>query len=1038
MKRTIFFFLFVWACNLSATNYEPYVYRQNFESGEPAAWSSYPLTQDNAYDPFLYPGKISDSDLGTSLCKVYYPSWNVPQLVGVSKKLAMRLDNESRINFRYYVKTTNAPSWLGIDFGLTDGDRIRACDTSIKTNQWVSVSLSLSDLLKLAERQQIENIDITAIALTVRFEKSDPDMPIYFAIDDVEITGKKAVAFKYTIPETRKLEEWEPEIALKHYEYGEGLGISGSFLPSKPGKVILGISRFDNPGKEIFNCGLISSGNLWKTEDEIELDSNRFPAGMYITTLKGISDEKIVARSSFTFFVVDKERFSNHPRLWFDKKGMNDFTARIKTKKFQSVLIDIRKRAADAKINFPNPDIPYDLDLFPAETDWLPSLGVYGSKIGGIAHGALSNALLSIIDNDPDAATYAKAMLMSMCKWKSWQHPWILNMGQHTYYSVGYTGRDLALTFDILYDSFTPAERKFVANSFIKNNVIPAFKGYVVNNLVTTNGSNWIPRITSGALMGMFSIMDEYDDTSELEPYLSGILYKHKAVLDDAFGDGGYGEGFGYYGGTVAAFCRSMPAMERILGMDMSKILDKSYKEIFWSSDPDNENYFTFGDAGIHSGPTAEMINFPWLMKKYRDPNLAWMYEIYYKTYYGKNRCSIDEVLYDIGDIPAERPTGLKGAKWFKDVGTVVFRSGDEPNPFIFSFRCGPFANHQHLDQGTFFLADHGEIILTEQGYGSYYTDPLYQSHIIQPVSHNTILIDHNPQSQRTGDPFKYAAGFYDYARVTDFVKGEDFAFAMGDLTPVYLGNVKELKRGILYIQPRTILIIDQFKAEKGEASMDVLFHTTKFNNTSVVDNTFKTKINNGEFTGTVISPLNAGISLKPDPIKLSKFTKETLEPLGRVTVTTKTIDGNAMSVVLLAEESVDNSNTTDESVFLSLKDADILINKKGGIVSGGNISSDGLLAAFSINENVICVDGTFCSLNGRKIFTSDNPVTLIIGKGNVSFSNGKNSVINFYNMNKICSLVVNEKELTEWKVDASSGFISIKLPPGQGTMIFK
>lgn len=1040
MIRIVFFFLFAWSVNVSAIDYEPYTYRQDFESGEVAAWSSYPPTQDTAYDLFLYPGKIMDSDTGTSLCKLYNPSWNEPQLVGMAKQLAMCLDKESRISFRYFIKTTNTPSWFGIDLGLADGDRIRARYTSIKINQWDSISLNLPDILRLAGRQSVTHLDITAIAFTVRFEKSDPDMPIYIAIDDVEIKGKTAVTFKYIIPETEKLAEWEPEIALKHYENGDRLEIYGTFLPSKPDKVNVSINRFDIPGKEIIHYNLASSGDSWKTRNKVELDNKRFPAGMYIVTLTGTKGEKIVARSTFTFLVIEKKRYSGHPRLWFDKNGRGDFISRIQTEQFKPVLKDIRKKAIEARKNFPGPEIPYDLDRFPIGKDehWQPTINLYFDKTTGIAQGALNNALVSLIDNDTEAAAYARAVLLSMCKWKSWQHPWILNRGQHTYYPVGYTGRDLALVFDLMYESLTLSERKLVADAFMEKNVIPAYKGYVINNLVTSHGSNWVPRITGGALMCMLSIIDEFEDSSQLEPYLSGILYKHKAVLDEAFGrDGGYGEGFAYYGATVAAFCRSMPTLERCLGLDMSENLHRSYVEVLWASNPERLHFFSFGDTGIKHGP-AEMTDFPWLIKKYRDPNLAWLYKLYYKTYYGKDRHSVYEVLYDISDIPAERPTGLRGAKWFRDIGTVVFRSGDEPDPFIFTFRCGPFANHQHLDQGTFYLADRGEVFLTEQGYSAYYTDPLYQSHIIQPVSHNTILINHNPQSQRTGDHLKYARGFEDYARVTDFVKGETLAFTFGNLAPVYLGNVKELKRGILYLHPRTVLIIDKFKTKNGEASMDVLFHSPKYSNTSLLNNTFTINSRTRQFTGTVISPPDAVISIEADPLKLNKFTKEPLEPMGRITVTTETSAGTALSAVLLATESPDKTNITDEIIFLNLKDANVLINKKGGTVAGGNICTDGFIVADSKYGGVVCVEGTFCSVEGKTVFTSDVPVTVLIESGSISYSTGTKAVIKFLHRDKICSLVMNGKKLTNWEIDSTSGLVSVEIPPGQGRIVFE
>ncbi|MGD8780968.1 MAG: hypothetical protein PVH88_18625 [Ignavibacteria bacterium] len=141
----------LWIDTLNHLEYEPYTYYQDFESGEVSAWSSYPPAQDMAYDPYLYPGKISDSYKGICLCKLYNPSWNVPQLIGASKKLSMHLDNKSVIKFRYFVKTTNVPSWLGIDLGLSNGERIRARYTETELNHWDCVSFTLSDVLKLAD-----------------------------------------------------------------------------------------------------------------------------------------------------------------------------------------------------------------------------------------------------------------------------------------------------------------------------------------------------------------------------------------------------------------------------------------------------------------------------------------------------------------------------------------------------------------------------------------------------------------------------------------------------------------------------------------------------------------------------------------------------------------------------------------------------------------------------------------------------------------------------------------------------------------------
>ena len=111
-----------------------------------------------------------------------------------------------------------------------------------------------------------------------------------------------------------------------------------------------------------------------------------------------------------------------------------------------------------------------------------------------------------------------------------------------------------------------------------------------------------------------------------------------------------------------------------------------------------------------------------------------------------------------------------------------MFKSGWEPDDFVFVMRTGPFINHQHMDQGSFWLSSGGSTFIEERHRSTYYEDPLYQPWYTQPVAHSTILINHNHQSQRMGDLLWHVDGFKDYAFVTHFLNGKDAAFSSGDI----------------------------------------------------------------------------------------------------------------------------------------------------------------------------------------------------------------------------------------------------------------
>jgi hypothetical protein len=161
-------------------------------------------------------------------------------------------------------------------------------------------------------------------------------------------------------------------------------------------------------------------------------------------------------------------------------------------------------------------------------------------------------------------------------------------------------------------------------------------------------------------------------------------------------------------------------------------------------------------------------------------------------------------------------------------VGTTVFKSGWEEDGFTFVMRTGAFFNHQHLDQGSFWLADKGITFIEERHLhnSDYYDDPLYQSHLIQPVAHSTILINGNQQSQRVGDDFKFAPGFEDNAFIADFLDGKDAAFSKGDIGKLYWGKIKSLSRNVLYLKPRTLLMLDEAIPGEKDADVTLLYQT--------------------------------------------------------------------------------------------------------------------------------------------------------------------------------------------------------------------
>jgi hypothetical protein len=95
-------------------------------------------------------------------------------------------------------------------------------------------------------------------------------------------------------------------------------------------------------------------------------------------------------------------------------------------------------------------------------------------------------------------------------------------------------------------------------------------------------------------------------------------------------------------------------------------------------------------------------------------------------------------------------------------------------------------------------------------------------------VAHSTILINGKMQSQRTGDPLDFAPGFDDHARISQFLDGADAAFSSGDIGRLYWGEVDSLSRNVLFIKPRTLLMLDLAVPKKKDADVTLLYHTAE------------------------------------------------------------------------------------------------------------------------------------------------------------------------------------------------------------------
>jgi len=790
---------------------EPFTYSQDFETRELSAWASYPIWQDAAYDEKMRVNTIVPGDPNISLEQMVIPYSHVDAYAGAQKKLDMYFVPGSTISLRFYLKTQLAAEFFKVRLAAGHDGTVDYTVSGPSTNRWVPLMVTYEDFIRENPRLAGKNVRVNALAVLAKFPYADPALNIYLGLDDVVFNGARATHFQFIEPQMYTLSERKPYIPRTHYKKNDTFILSGRW-PLDTDRVTLTVVPFTDRSRTIAEPGMKKSGDTWKTQFRLSL-----PEGLYLGTLTAFRGKEKLSDTEFTIYIAPQGIGGKHPRLWFDAVKERQVKERLGSERFKTVKDDLLSSAKKTRDIYKVTDAFFDIDQFPEE-DWIPTLDGWFDRINAWRDGIYYNALAGCLLGDEEAAVYAKGLMLEISKFPYWLHPWMHKRGRHIYYPLGELGMDIAIGFDLLYDRFTPAERTVIRTALMNNIIIGAHKGYVEDDLVTCNSSNWVAHITGGSLMSQAVMYGDDHEYGDMEPYFTGAILKDYDLIQTVIDrDGAYGEGYGYYDFSMLSWSKSLPAVENVFKIDLSGKLNGSYRDLAWSGDIKSKKYLYFGDS---SGSLGPLTNWAWLLDKNRDPLLGWLYN------HLKAGETFMDVLYETSDVPKHEPFGENPVRFFRDVGTTVFKSGWNSDDFIFIMRSGPFINHQHLDQGTFWLSDRGRTFIEERHGSTYYLDNLYQPYYIQPFAHSTILIDNNYQSQRTGDPLVFAEGFEDYAYLEHCLDGGLAAFSSGNIGRLYWGKVADMSRNVLYIKPRTVLMVDVVVPGDRDVEAKLLYQT--------------------------------------------------------------------------------------------------------------------------------------------------------------------------------------------------------------------
>ena len=402
---------------------------------------------------------------------------------------------------------------------------------------------------------------------------------------------------------------------------------------------------------------------------------------------------------------------------------------------------------------------------------------------------------------------------------------------------------------------------------------------------------------------------------------------------------------------------------------------------------------------------------------------------------------TFEDVLFNTKNIPQDSPFDENPVKAFREVGTTVFKGGWEKDDFAFVMRSGAFYNHQHIDQGSFWLADRGVIFIEERPLknSTYYDDPIYQSKLIQPVGHSTILINDNEQSQRTGDHLKFAPGFDDHAFIANFLDGKDAAFSSGDIGRLYYDKVKSLSRNVLFIKPRTLLMLDTAVPSDKDAKVTLLYQTKELDNIKAgKDVSTITKqgvtlnimhLSPSVETKAVETPhylytLQRERPLKKEGMLTVSASTKNMEPLVIANLLTTTLDGVSDVVTETGNGFVSGLASGKKFAFNT---------KPGNTYQVEDMQTDAAAISWSADRTFIALAKTF--RNKDKSISSDTPFSLELSADGIKYAMEKGGKITISAASKPSSVTLNGAQIRNFVYDSAKKAIVIEVPGGEGLL---
>jgi hypothetical protein len=402
-----------------------------------------------------------------------------------------------------------------------------------------------------------------------------------------------------------------------------------------------------------------------------------------------------------------------HPRLFFSKE---DIARVIQLNQNGDSLIRIgyRQNLKDADEVLKQPLLKYFLDDAKLR---VPSVHKFAVQLPPLI-------MMYQLTGDTNYARRIVNQFVKLSEFPDW------GANRH-FLDAGIGGFDFALAYDALYSFMNLGERKMMRDAVMKHVLLPGKQQLQKRIWWSTANHNWNGICNGGIIMAALAMYE--DDPKEMSEIIALAINALPKYIRSFEPDGQSEEGLMYWGYGLMYTTIAMESMQRVLGSAFDLDQLAGFKKTGWFpayvSGPVTS--LSIGDDPIKN---SRIRSFFWFAKNNNDSALAKLqYELCKET---NTMNWMDMLYYNPGMVNTKSTSKIISLEnYMHGIELMSLRDGWSKNAVFVSMHGGKnFANHGHLDAGSFDIQALGEVWAYGNLGSDNYTNPGYFSKTTLPT----------------------------------------------------------------------------------------------------------------------------------------------------------------------------------------------------------------------------------------------------------------------------------------------------------------